>query len=250
MAFCFFGMAVSLLVTIPLFFIKGSRFSPIGYFLLACLNGAAGFVMAYFYVIGSWAGLFVNGIVVGTGDLSELALGWATYNGDHMSMYGVNASIPKTLVKHLVEWCADNHFGDGGKDGTGSTRAILHDIADTPISPELLPADENGDISQKTEDIVGPYSLHDFFLYNFFRNGYDPDKIYFLANKAFAGIYSADIVKKWLKTFIRRFFSQQFKRSCLPDGPKVGTVSLSPRGDWRMPSDASCSIFLKDVEKS
>ena len=192
----------------------------------------------------------VNGIVVGTGDLSELALGWATYNGDHMSMYGVNASIPKTLVKHLVEWCADNHFGDGGKDGTGSTRAILHDIADTPISPELLPADENGDISQKTEDIVGPYSLHDFFLYNFFRNGYDPDKIYFLANKAFAGIYSADTVKKWLKTFIRRFFSQQFKRSCLPDGPKVGTVSLSPRGDWRMPSDASCSIFLKDVEKS
>ena len=186
----------------------------------------------------------LSGIVIGTGDLSELALGWATYNGDHMSMYGVNASIPKTLVRHLVKWCADNHFHEGcGK----SARNVLYDIVDTPISPELLPADENGDISQKTEDIVGPYELHDFFLYHFFRNGYAPAKIFFLARKAFDGVYDNDTIKKWLKTFIRRFFSQQFKRSCLPDGPKVGSVSLSPRGDWRMPSDAGCDIFLKDA---
>ena len=192
----------------------------------------------------------VCGIVVGTGDLSELALGWATYNGDHISMYGVNASIPKTLVRHLVRWCADNRFDGAASEGARSSQEILYDIIDTPISPELLPADDKGNISQKTEDIVGPYSLHDFFLYNFFRNGYAPDKIYFLACKAFSGTYDPDTIKKWLKTFVKRFFSQQFKRSCLPDGPKVGTVSLSPRGDWRMPSDASCRIFLEDAEKS
>ena len=192
----------------------------------------------------------VCGIVVGTGDLSELALGWATYNGDHMSMYGVNASIPKTLVRHLVRWCADNRFDGAASEGARSSQEILYDIIDTPISPELLPADDKGNISQKTEDIVGPYSLHDFFLYNFFRNGYAPDKIYFLACKAFSGTYDPDTIKNWLKTFVKRFFSQQFKRSCLPDGPKVGTVSLSPRGDWRMPSDASCRIFLEDAEKS
>ena len=192
----------------------------------------------------------VCGIVVGTGDLSELALGWATYNGDHISMYGVNASIPKTLVRHLVRWCADNRFDGAASEGARSSQEILYDIIDTPISPELLPADDKGNISQKTEDIVGPYSLHDFFLYNFFRNGYAPDKIYFLACKAFSGTYDPDTIKNWLKTFVKRFFSQQFKRSCLPDGPKVGTVSLSPRGDWRMPSDASCRIFLEDAEKS
>ena len=188
-----------------------------------------------------------GGIVVGTGDLSELALGWATYNGDHMSMYGVNASIPKTLVRHLVKWCADRHFGDGAQNDK-SAKEILYDIIDTPISPELLPADDKGNISQKTEDLVGPYELHDFFLYNLFRNGYSPDKLLFLAQKAFAGIYDGDTIKKWLKTFLRRFFSQQFKRSCLPDGPKVGSVSLSPRGDWRMPSDAKAALFLEGLD--
>lgn len=188
-----------------------------------------------------------GGIVIGTGDLSELALGWATYNGDHMSMYGVNSSIPKTLVKYLVGWAADNKFGKEAIDGR-SVKDILMDIIDTPISPELKPADENGDIAQKTEDLVGPYELHDFFLYNFFKFGYAPSKIYFLAKKAFAGVYDNAFILKWLNNFVRRFFAQQFKRSCLPDGPKVGSVSLSPRGDWRMPSDAWRTMFLKDLE--
>lgn len=183
-----------------------------------------------------------NGLVIGTGDLSELALGWATYNGDHMSMYGVNGSIPKTLVKYLVEWVA-NHKVDN------ASRLTLLDIADTPISPELIPADENGNIKQKTEDLVGPYELHDFFLYHFLRFGSHPSKIYFLAQKAFAGIYDNATVKKWLYTFFRRFFQQQFKRSCLPDGPKVGSVSLSPRGDWRMPSDAVSRLWLEEIER-
>lgn len=184
----------------------------------------------------------VNGLVIGTGDLSELALGWATYNGDHMSMYGVNGSIPKTLVKYLVEWVANHKVDD-------ASRLTLLDIVDTPISPELIPADENGNIKQKTEDLVGPYELHDFFLYHFLRFGSHPSKIYFLAQKAFAGIYDNATVKKWLYTFFRRFFQQQFKRSCLPDGPKVGSVSLSPRGDWRMPSDAVSRLWLEEIER-
>ena len=186
-----------------------------------------------------------GGIVIGTGDLSELALGWATYNGDHMSMYGVNVSIPKTLVRHLVSWAAANHFsGENSVEGR-SVKDILLDIVDTPISPELLPVDAMGRMTQKTEDLVGPYELHDFFLYYFFRFGFTPEKIFFLARKAFPqDVYSDQTIQKWLKTFLRRFFSQQFKRSCLPDGPKVGTVSLSPRGDWRMPSDASASSWL------
>lgn len=188
------------------------------------------------------------GIVIGTGDLSELALGWATYNGDHISMYGVNASIPKTLVKYLVGWAADYHFNENCSNAQRSVREILLDIIDTPISPELKPADNNGEIAQKTEDLVGPYELHDFFLYNMFRFGYAPSKIYFLARKAFVGVYDDAAILKWLKTFISRFFGQQFKRSCLPDGPKVGSVSLSPRGDWRMPSDAWKTMFLKDLE--
>ena len=185
----------------------------------------------------------VGGLVVGTGDLSELALGWATYNGDHMSMYGVNASIPKTLIRHLVRYVADN-------DVDAQSRLTLLDIIDTPISPELIPADENGNISQKTEDLVGPYELHDFFLYHYLRFGYRPAKLFLMATVAFDGhdpsvsAYDHDTIKHWLKTFFRRFFAQQFKRSCLPDGPKVGSVSLSPRGDWRMPSDASCSLWL------
>lgn len=183
-----------------------------------------------------------GGMVVGTGDLSELALGWATYNGDHMSMYGVNGSIPKTLVKYLVEWVANHKVDD-------ASRLTLLDIVDTPISPELIPADENGNIKQKTEDLVGPYELHDFFLYHFLRFGSHPSKIYFLAQKAFAGIYDNATVKKWLYTFFRRFFQQQFKRSCLPDGPKVGSVSLSPRGDWRMPSDAVSRLWLEEIER-
>ena len=183
-----------------------------------------------------------NGLVIGTGDLSELALGWATYNGDHMSMYGVNGSIPKTLVKYLVEWVANHKVDD-------ASRLPLLDIVDTPISPELIPADENGNIKQKTEDLVGPYELHDFFLYHFLRFGSYPSKIYFLAQKAFAGIYDNATVKKWLYTFFRRFFQQQFKRSCLPDGPKVGSVSLSPRGDWRMPSDAVSRLWLEEIER-
>lgn len=191
-----------------------------------------------------------GGIVIGTGDLSELALGWATYNGDHISMYGVNASIPKTLVKYLVGWAADNHFNENCCNAQRSVREILLDIIDTPISPELKPADNNGEITQKTEDLVGPYELHDFFLYNMFRFGYAPSKIYFLARKAFGGVYDDSVILKWLKTFISRFFGQQFKRSCLPDGPKVGSVSLSPRGDWRMPSDAWKTMFLKDLENN
>lgn len=183
-----------------------------------------------------------NGLVIGTGDLSELALGWATYNGDHMSMYGVNGSIPKTLVKYLVEWVANHKVDD-------ASRLTLLDIVDTPISPELIPADENGNIKQKTEDLVGPYELHDFFLYYFLRFGSHPSKIYFLAQKAFAGIYDNATVKKWLYTFFRRFFQQQFKRSCLPDGPKVGSVSLSPRGDWRMPSDAVSRLWSEEIER-
>ena len=182
-----------------------------------------------------------NGLVIGTGDLSELALGWATYNGDHMSMYGVNGSIPKTLVKYLVEWVANHKVDD-------ASRLTLLDIVDTPISPELIPADENGNIKQKTEDLVGPYELHDFFLYHFLRFGSHPSKIYFLSQKAFAGVYDNATIKKWLYTFFRRFFQQQFKRSCLPDGPKVGSVSLSPRGDWRMPSDASAAMWLNEIE--
>ena len=179
-----------------------------------------------------------NAIVVGTGDLSELALGWATYNGDHMSMYGVNASVPKTLVRYLVSYMA-------GEMATN----ILMDIVDTPISPELLPADAQGNIRQKTEDLVGPYELHDFFLYYTLRCGFRPAKILMLAEKAFDGTYDTEVIKKWLTTFCRRFFNQQFKRSCMPDGPKVGSVSLSPRGDWRMPSDATSTLWLKDIEK-
>ena len=180
------------------------------------------------------------GMVIGTGDLSELALGWATYNGDHMSMYGVNAGIPKTLVKHLVQWVTENGMDEASK-------ATLLDIVDTPISPELIPADENGEIKQKTEDLVGPYELHDFFLYYFLRFGFRPSKIYFLAQTAFSGVYDDETIKKWLQTFFRRFFNQQFKRSCLPDGPKVGSISISPRGDWRMPSDASSAAWLKEI---
>ncbi|WP_036912567.1 NAD(+) synthase [Prevotella sp. FD3004] len=179
-----------------------------------------------------------NAIVVGTGDLSELALGWATYNGDHMSMYGVNAGIPKTLIRFLVSYVA----------GEMATETLL-DIIDTPISPELIPADEQGNIKQKTEDLVGPYELHDFFIYYFLRYGFSPKKIFLLAQRAFADIYDEETIKKWLTTFCRRFFNQQFKRSCLPDGPKVGSVSLSPRGDWRMPSDASSSLWMKECEE-
>ena len=184
----------------------------------------------------------VNAMVIGTGDLSELALGWATYNGDHMSMYGVNASIPKTLVKYLVNWVALN-----GVDY--ESRNTLLDIVDTPISPELIPADEQGNIKQKTEDLVGPYELHDFFIYHFLRFGFRPSKIFFLASVAFRGEYIEEVIKKWLTTFCRRFFMQQFKRSCLPDGPKVGSVGLSPRGDWKMPSDACSTLWLKECEE-
>jgi NAD+ synthase (glutamine-hydrolysing) len=178
-----------------------------------------------------------NGLVIGTGDLSELALGWATYNGDHMSMYGVNAGVPKTLVRSLVKWATENRFE--------SVKDILLDIVDTPISPELLPANDKGEIQQVTEDLVGPYELHDFFIYNFMRNGYSPEKILFLARKAFEGTYDEETIVKWLKTFVRRFFNQQFKRSCLPDGPAIGSVSLSPRGAWNMPSDAWSTFFSK-----
>ena len=184
----------------------------------------------------------VGGLVIGTGDLSELALGWATYNGDHMSMYGVNASVPKTLIRYLVRHVADNSVDD-------ASRTTLLDIIDTPISPELIPADEHGNIKQKTEDLVGPYELHDFFLYHFLRFGFSPAKIFMLARKAFdSEQYDDDFIKHWLRTFFRRFFSQQFKRSCLPDGPKVGSVTLSPRGDWRMPSDASSDLWLTECD--
>lgn len=183
-----------------------------------------------------------NGFVVGTGDLSELALGWATYNGDHMSMYGVNASIPKTLVRHLVRYYADTCEDI-------ELNKVLMDVLDTPVSPELLPPQDNGEIAQKTEDLVGPYELHDFFMYYMLRLGYTPKKIYYLARNAFEGIYDDETILKWLKTFYRRFFAQQFKRSCLPDGPKVGTVAVSPRGDLRMPSDACATIWLKELEE-
>ena len=184
----------------------------------------------------------VNGIVIGTGDMSELALGWATYNGDHMSMYGVNASVPKTLVRHLVRYYAEV-LAD-------STLAkVLYDVLDTPVSPELLPPDENGQIEQKTEDLVGPYELHDFFMYYILRFGIHPAKLYRIACAAFRPDYSEETILKWLKTFYRRFFSQQFKRSCLPDGPKVGSVAVSPRGDLRMPSDACARIWLKELDE-
>ena len=181
-----------------------------------------------------------GGLVIGTGDLSELALGWATYNGDHMSMYGVNTSVPKTLVRYIVRYEAE-------KSG-GELAGVLYDILDTPVSPELLPAKENGEIAQKTEDLVGPYELHDFFLYHMMRFGSSPAKIFRLAKYAYAGAYTDDTILHWLKTFVRRFFIQQFKRSCMPDGPKVGTVTLSPRGDLRMPSDASFAVWMKELD--
>ncbi|MBL8799591.1 MAG: hypothetical protein JNM56_37255, partial [Planctomycetia bacterium] len=184
------------------------------------------------------------GFVIGTGDLSELALGWCTYNGDHMSMYNPNVSIPKTLVKFLVRWAAENEFD-------GETRRILLDIVGTKISPELLPAGQDGQIVQETEEVIGPYELHDFFLYHFLRYSASPAKILFLAEQArFDRAYRRDELQRWLSVFLRRFFANQFKRSCLPDGPKVGTVSLSPRGDWRMPSDAQVAEWLKDLEQT
>ena len=182
-----------------------------------------------------------GGLVIGTGDMSELALGWATYNGDHMSMYGVNASVPKTLVRHLV-----HYYADTCEDS--SLKEVLYDVLDTPVSPELLPP-KDGEIAQKTEDLVGPYELHDFFLYYFLRMGYEPGKIYRIAKLSFAREYDDETIYKWLRTFCWRFFSQQFKRSCLPDGPKVGTVALSPRGDWRMPSDACVALWIQNLEK-
>ncbi|MCM1319247.1 MAG: NAD(+) synthase [Muribaculaceae bacterium] len=182
-----------------------------------------------------------GGLVLGTGDLSELALGWCTYNADQMSMYGVNASVPKTLVRHLVAWFADDTTNRKLRD-------VLLDIIDTPVSPELIPANDKGEIVQKTEDLVGPYELHDFFIYQTLRYGSSPAKVYFLARHAFAGKYNNETIKHWLNTFYRRFFTQQFKRSCMPDGPKVGSICLSPRGDWRMPSDASAVAWLRDFE--
>ncbi len=183
----------------------------------------------------------MNGLVIGTGDLSELALGWCTYNGDHMSMYAVNSGVPKSLVKFLVRWVAENIVDEG-------TKELLYKILDTPISPELLPPDSKGEINQKTEDIIGPYELHDFYLYHLLRYGASPAKIIFLANQAFKGKYDNITITNWLKLFLKRFFNQQFKRSCLPDGPKVGTISLSPRGDWRMPSDATAAVWLNEIE--
>lgn len=194
-----------------------------------------------------------GGMVIGTGDLSESALGWSTYNGDHMSMYGVNCSVPKTLVKFVVGWVADHKIASAPTDSPYSaddqtlTRA-LHDIMDTPISPELIPPDSNGNIVQKTEDRVGPYTLHDFFLFYTMRFGMRPRKLYYIASQTFEGMYEPDFIKKWLREFYRRFFMQQYKRSCIPDGPKVGTVTLSPRGDWRMPSDADSSQWLAEVD--
>lgn len=183
-----------------------------------------------------------NGMVIGTGDMSELALGWATYNGDHMSMYAVNSSVPKTLVRHLVKYFADTC-------GEEELKATLYDVLDTPVSPELLPPDKSGKIAQKTEDLVGPYELHDFFLYNMLRNYYEPKKIYYLAKEAFSNQYESEVILKWLKVFYRRFFAQQFKRSCIPDGVKVGSVTVSPRGDLRMPSDACATIWLEQLEE-
>ena len=183
----------------------------------------------------------VNGFVIGTGDLSELALGWATYNGDHMSMYAVNVGVPKTLVKFLVEWAAYYEF-------TGKTSEILRDVFHTPVSPELLPPSSDGDIEQKTEEIVGPYELHDFFLYYVLNYGFRPKKIAILASRAFKDQYDYETILKWMKVFYKRFFTQQFKRSCLPDGPKVESISLSPRGDWKMPSDASANVWLREID--
>jgi NAD+ synthase (glutamine-hydrolysing) len=183
----------------------------------------------------------VGGLVIGTGDLSELALGWCTYNGDHMSMYGVNVGVPKTLVRYLVDWCAKVEFGDRVSE-------VLEDVCNTPVSPELLPPDENGDIAQKTEQVVGPYELHDFFLYQVVRMHFAPRKVLMLAEQMFIEMPRTELIK-WLQQFYRRFFSQQFKRSCLPDGPKVGTVALSPRGDWRMPSDAVAALWLQQLEE-
>lgn len=182
-----------------------------------------------------------NGMVIGTGDMSELALGWATYNGDHMSMYGVNAGVPKTLVRHLVQYYADTC-------GNEELQKVLLDVLDTPVSPELLPP-VDGVISQKTEDLVGPYELHDFFLYYMLRCGFEPAKVFRIAQMSFAGMYTDEVILKWLKTFYRRFFAQQFKRSCLPDGPKVGSVAVSPRGDLRMPSDACVRIWMEQLEE-
>ncbi|MGC9150243.1 MAG: NAD(+) synthase [Microbacter sp.] len=183
-----------------------------------------------------------NGLVIGTGDLSELAMGWCTYNGDHISMYGINSGIPKTLVRYLVEWIADFQMDT-------KTAAVLKDILATPVSPELLPKNHDGEIAQKTEEIIGPYILHDFFLYYMIRYGFKPSKILFLANQTFSDMYNKETIRKWLKFFIKRFFSQQFKRSCMPDGPKVGTINLSPRGDWRMPSDAEWTLWAEDVHE-
>jgi len=182
------------------------------------------------------------GIVVGTSDLSEIALGWATFAGDHIAMYGVNASVPKTLVRRLVEWVAGHHASDAEKD-------VLLSVLETPVSPELLPPGRDGTISQKTEDLVGPYELHDFFLFCLLRWGAGPRKILFLAEHAFAGGYDGAALRRWLLVFLRRFFAQQWKRSVMPDGPKVGSVSLSPRGDWRMPSDADASAWLRELEE-
>jgi len=183
-----------------------------------------------------------GGIVLGTGDLSEIALGWCTYNADHMSMYGVNCGIPKTLVRWIIQTTADMEiFADA--------REVLLDILDTPISPELLPPDEKGNILQQTEDLVGPYELHDFFLYYAIRYGFRPKKIYELCRIAFDGVYEDEVIKKWIKNFYRRFFNQQFKRSCMPDGVKIGSIALSPRGDWRMPSDAESASWLRECEE-
>jgi NAD+ synthase (glutamine-hydrolysing) len=181
-----------------------------------------------------------NALVIGTGDMSELALGWCTYNGDQMSMYGVNAGIPKTMVRMIVEYVA-------GRDEFVSAKPYLLDVVATPVSPELLPADSNGDINQKTEDIVGPYELHDFFLYHLLKNGFTPHKVLYLAKYAFAGQYNEETIKSWLKVFLRRFFSQQFKRSCMPDGPQVFAISLSPRNGWRFASDVSCTEWIDSL---
>jgi NAD+ synthase (glutamine-hydrolysing) len=183
----------------------------------------------------------VGGLLVGTGDLSEMALGWCTYNGDHMSMYAVNAGVPKTLVKYVVGWYADHEAAE-------EAAAVLRDILATPISPELLPPDPEGKIAQKTEEVVGPYELHDFFLYHVVRYGAGPAKVLGMARLAFAGDREPEEIEKWLRVFIKRFFSQQFKRSCVPDGPKVGSISLSPRADWRMPSDASAAAWLRALD--
>jgi NAD+ synthase (glutamine-hydrolysing) len=183
----------------------------------------------------------IGGLVIGTGDLSELALGWCTYNGDHMSMYGVNSGVPKTLVKYLVRWGAETWV-------PAQVKSVLLDILDTPISPELLPPGKDGKIEQKTEDRIGPYELHDFFLFHAVRYGFGPSKVLSLAETAFGKTYDRPTILRWLKVFYSRFFSQQFKRSCLPDGPKVGTIALSPRGDWRMPSDADAAAWLSELE--